>query len=787
MKTAVRAHEIATLLDDMPESTRCLSLDCFDTLIWRNTQMPRDVFADLPLAGGGIETRSYAESRARDERNAREEITEVAIEDIYARLLPNGTEAERAAMIKAEIEAEARHCYAFAPTVELIRAAKAKGLQVIITSDTYLSNQQLRTLIARAAGDDVAAMIDRIFCSCEIGKSKACGMFPPVLERLGLPASAIVHLGDNYAADAAAARKIGINGVHFEQFDPVTEQRLRLEGAAATMIDPAIRIAKPVRQPHRPQLSLRVQTDPTDRLGHDVLGPVMSGFAHWVRDEADDLARETGRPIKILFLLRDGYLPHEAFKAAGLGEGAAVELSRFTALASSFADEEAIRSFLVTETTQDIDILGRQLLLNPAEIRQVGKTGKEFRANILSPAWVRRICTRSEAFAQRMAAHVRREAKVEEGDVLMLVDLGYNGSVQNNAEATLIAQLSVQVVGRYLLLRERWPTGLDKKGLLDVRNYETRLLDALCGPIAVLEQLCTVAKGSVVDYHPNGTPIRKSPGVKGAQSDTRDAVQAACLDFVREEGLGTHRPAMSADKEGRYELAASTLARLLYLPLPEEVTLLEQFDHDVNLGTQETIKLIDDEASADQLRRRGLPYISAADRMYLPGEVQRHGLSLALSLASVGRFGLDLRHNDFQVGGIEVPVLLADAQGQTIITGHAHSTHEGYYLLTVPAGTGGFAIGVQLGAVAEVLQIDECAFYPVQGFTNFGCKPAAKATPLFDAMEAIAPGVHRAKESGLVFVPPPADAGKEPMLLAITFRPVTRRPAASVAALRKAA
>jgi len=787
MKTAVRAHEIASLLDDMPDDVRCLSLDCFDTLLWRNAQMPRDVFADLPLPGGGVEMRAYTETRARAEKRASAQLNEVTIEEIYARLLPTATAAERAALVEQELEAEARHCFAFAPVVELIRAAKAKRLQIIIVSDTYLSNQQLRTLIERAAGEDVAAMIDRIFCSCEIGKSKADGMFPPVLEALGLPPRAIVHVGDNYAADADATRRIGIRGVHFEQFDRVTEQRLRLEGAAATMIDPAIRISRPVRQPHRPQLSLRAETGPTDRLGHDVLGPVMHGFARWIRAEADDLARETGRAVKILFLLRDGYLPHEAYKAAGLGEGAAVELSRFTALASSFTDEEAIRSFLINETTKDVDILGRQLLLSQPEIRQVGRTSREFRKNVLSPAWVKRICTRSEAFAQRMAAHVRREAKVEEGDVLMLVDLGYNGSVQNNAEAILVAQLKVQVAGRYLLLRERWPTGLDKRGLLDVRNYETRLLDALCGPIAVLEQLCTVAQGSVVDYHSNGTPIRKSAGVKGAQSATRDAIQAACLDFVREEGKGTHRRAASDDAKGRYELAASTLARLLYLPLPEEVTLLEQFDHDVNLGTQETIKLIDDKASGEQLRRRGLPYISAADRMYLPGEVERHGLPLALSLAAVGRFGLDLRHNDFHVGALDVPVLLADARGQTMIAGQAFPTHDGYYLLTVPAGTGDFAIGVQLGAVADVVQIDELAFYPVADFSSFGCKPAAPAAPIYDAMEALAPGLHKAQENGLVFVPPPSTRVDDPMLLAIVFRPVVRRTAAAAALLRKAA
>lgn len=787
MKTAVRAHEIATLLDDVPEGVRCLSLDCFDTLIWRNAQMPRDVFADLPLPGGGIEMRTYAEIRARDEKSARAQMSEVTIEEIYERLLPAGTADERAALVEQELEAEARHCFAFAPTVELIRTAKAKGLKVIIVSDTYLSNQQLRSLIARAAGDEVAAMIDRIFCSCEIGKSKADGMFAPVLQALGLPGAAIVHLGDNYAADADAPRKIGIKAVHFEQFDAVTERRLRLEGAAAAMIDPATRVSRPARQPHRPQLSLRVQTDPTDRLGHDVLGPIMHGFAHWLRAEADDLARDTGRPVKLLFLMRDGYLPHQAYEAAGLGKGAAVELSRFTALASSFTDEEAIRSFLVTETTKNVDILGRQLLLNSTEIRQVGRSSREFRKNVLSPAWVKRICARSEAYAERMAAHVRREAKVEEGDVLMLVDLGYNGSVQNNAEAALVARLKVQVAGRYLLLRERWPTGLNKKGLLDIRHYETRLLDALCGPIAVLEQLCTVAQGSAVDYHPNGTPIRKAAGVKGAQSATRDAVQAACLDFVRGEGTGTHRPAASVDAEGRYRLAASTLARLLYLPLPEEVALLEQFDHDVNLGTQEMIKLIDDKASGEQLRRRGLPYISAADRMYLPGEVQRHGLPLALSLALVGRFGLDLRHNDFHVGELDIPVLLADAHGQTMIQGQAHPTHDGYYLLTVPAGTGSFAIGVQLGAIAEIVQIDEVAFYPVAKFSTFGCKPVAPAAPLCDAMEPLAPGLYKAQPSGLLFVPPPGISAEEPMLLAIAFRPVVRRAASDTGALRRAA
>ena len=72
MQVTVTAAEIATLLDHAPASANILSLDCFDTLVWRNAHIPRDVFCDLPLQGGGIEARAWAES---GERRARKVVT----------------------------------------------------------------------------------------------------------------------------------------------------------------------------------------------------------------------------------------------------------------------------------------------------------------------------------------------------------------------------------------------------------------------------------------------------------------------------------------------------------------------------------------------------------------------------------------------------------------------------------------------------------------------------------------------------------------------------------------
>ena len=37
MSSAIQPHQIASLLDEWPD-VRCLSLDCFDTLLWRDVR-----------------------------------------------------------------------------------------------------------------------------------------------------------------------------------------------------------------------------------------------------------------------------------------------------------------------------------------------------------------------------------------------------------------------------------------------------------------------------------------------------------------------------------------------------------------------------------------------------------------------------------------------------------------------------------------------------------------------------------------------------------------------------
>lgn len=793
MVTTILPHELPRALDGAPAGCSILSLDCFDTLIWRNTHAPADVFADIGEHGGTPQQRRWAESHARSHAALHRNRNETAIGDIYRMLLPNASDEARGHGVAAELAAEARHCFAFGPTVELMREAKRRGWQVIIVSDTYLDHRQLGALIAAAAGEEVRGLIDRIFCSSEHGFSKSEGLFTSVLKALRVRPNAILHIGDNVVADCHGPAPLGIATRHLVQFCEDTEQRLRLEAAVGAMLHEGAE-RQAACQPHRAQLACGEPTiaDPAERLGYSVLGPVLRTFDGWLRDEARALAQGSDGRVHMLFLMRDGYLPLQMCQAAGLPEGvnvAPVEISRFTALASSFADQATITRFLERELgSEDYKAVAHQLLFTPAEFAALKGHGATnpatFAANVRKPKNLATAIERSRQFGERLIRHVRGAVDPQPGDTLMLVDLGYNGTVQSCIDSLLREKLGVHVAGRYLLLREQQRDGTDKSGLFDSRHYDMAALEAMCGNVAVIEQLCTVAQGSVVDYAADGEPIRATAGVKGRQSDAREAVQAGAIRFARDDHAAVHRAPLSDTADTRRRAAAAVMARFMFLPLPGELAVLHRFEHDVNLGGGQTVPLFDAALAGCELRRRGLFYLKDAERMYLPAELRGQGLSLSLALLAQRRFGLDLCMADFRDGAIDLPIIVADGRDVSLHQVSAGKTHDGFLAATIPVGAAQYAIGVQFGRLYEWVEVDSAEFTPVpagKGGSPHKIGKPIPAVPSFEGMEAVGGALMRCTdETAFMMVPPPAVTGQQ-LMLTVVFRPiVSRAPATPV-------
>ena len=793
MIAPIRPHDLPNALATAPDGITTLSLDCFDTLLWRHTHSPGCVFADIGEHGGTPQQRRWAESHARSHSELQRGCNEAKLAEIYAMLLPNASDEVRERGAQAELAAEARHCFAFRPTVELMREAKRRGLRIMVVSDTYLDRAELGRLIADAAGEEVRGLIDDIFCSSDYGLSKGEGLFAHVLEETGADPATVLHIGDNLAADCHGVSRFGVATRHLVQFTSDTEQRLRLEAAVGAVLSGAGE-ELPAFQPHRAQIALGEPNiaDPAIALGYSVLGPLFRAFDLWLREEARALQVVSSGRVHMLFLMRDGHLPLRVFEATGGAEGvqaAAVEISRFAAQACTFESADAIDRFLARElATQDDAALANQLLFDGREALALTERSdrmeggdRAFTANVRRAPNPATIIARSKAFGERLVRHVRAVADPRPGDTLMLVDLGYNGTVQSCIAPLLRRELGVDVVGRYLLLREQERDGFDKRGLFDSRHYDTTALDALCGNVAVFEQLCTVAQGSVVDYADDGQPIRKSGGLKARQSDVRERVQEGCLRFAREADAAMHRAPASDDADRRRQAAAAVMARFMFLPLPAELAVLKDFEHDVNLGVGMTVPLFDPAIAERELKRSGLSYTKDAGRMYLPAELGGHGMSLSLSLLTQRRFGLALRRGDFRKAGVDLPILVADGREVSTSSVEAVKTHDGFLSAVIPVGVSQYAIGLQFGRLYEWVEVASADFQAASALREKASAASRRRTaarPSFEGMEAVAERLMRCTdENAFMMVPPPG--GTEPIVLTVVFRPIVSRERAS--------
>ncbi|MEP3049898.1 MAG: HAD family hydrolase [Erythrobacter sp.] len=784
MTETIFPHEMPSVLNRAPSAT-ILSLDCFDTLLWRDCHLPTDLFNTLSGMNAG--QRAVGEANARRAEATLRGRNEVMLGQIYSHVLPDADDATRALAIEHELSAEARTCYAFAPTVDLMRRARADGLKVIIVSDTYLDERQLRELIRASAGEEIAELIDKVFVSSSAGVSKGQGLLAKVIQTLKCNPTDILHIGDNRSADYDGARALGIPALHLAQFGELAQQRLRLERACQQIFSASSDDVMGL-QPHRAIIAAGdpVIEDPAVTLGFGVLGPVFHGFEQWLQEEAAALKDQRGGAVHWLFMLRDGHLPFAVNQIAGAQANAScVEISRFTATAASLTSNEAIDRHVALEHGLNPSTLARQMLFTEEEIEQFCSAEDPAEASQILLRELRSgrrkkvIRRRAREFADRLAAHVRSVVDPQPGDTLMLVDLGYNGSAQNRVDGWLQDQFNVHVAGRYLLLREMAATELDKRGLIDDRHFDPELLEAMCSNVAVLEQLATTTMGSTVDYAVSGEPIRRASSVKGRQSAVRDKVQKGCLEFCEQaRAAPVVRLADAARQRAWRDCATSVLLRFMYLPQSAELDVVKNFEHDVNLGSDRMVSLFDPDHAREGMRRRGLFYMKGASRMFLPAELAGEDIGTRLSLLVQKRFGLGLTYADYAPRSLELPAIYVGAQDSARATISATPTHEGYFVARIPVNDRGQAVALQFGGAVSWLEIAGITRAPVRSLQGGEVNDAApqQLTGQFDEMQEHGPGIFECtSETGLVLLHLPEEASDEPEMIEVVFRPLAMR------------
>jgi FMN phosphatase YigB (HAD superfamily) len=724
----IHASDLIDSIEKILDGISCLSLDCFDTIYWRNFASPVDIFFELEknvlFSQYGIKAihRINFEKKARFKRYINTGSTEVNLFEIYKEGLAFLNDNEIINLIQSEIKTEIKYGYLFRPVIELIKAAKQKGIKVIIVSDTYLKSEELLQLI-RSKESNIDILIDDVYTSCENLKSKADGIWEYILADINIPAGEIVHIGDNYQSDYISASSFGINAIHLIQHSDTLEQILDARVNAGLQLIPNLRFKHGMPSPNHGILSeIKSDAKSLHSIGFMSIGPIISGFANFINNKINQFSNEN-KEYKVAFLMRDGYLPLLCLKSIlPNSELCSLNISRFTAIAASFYSGSDILDFIKDGVNAgSIDSLLKQILLNTEEVKYFQEFSGRSSDNIFS-SLIKFISTneiqaniihRSYEIRKKLILHVLKETGVSDGHTLVLIDLGYNGTIQNKLNVILGKELNVTSYGIYLISNNNNLNNIDRVGLIDQRNYDQRAIESVTKYVATLEMMCTNESGSVVDYQEDGTPLLLKCSYSKSQIERIKVIQDGCVDFVKKFN-STNCEENNYEEEYISSSVLSDLSRLLYFPLRHELLALSEFQFDVNLGSETSLELINFSKCEDDLRRLGIAYtgigaqsgINKNLRMSHSLEIRKFDLTLSNYLLNYNRYGLNFKLKDFSYNSFGLKLLLVNESSQKIIDLEAFKTFDGYYMCIIPV-LHNENMGLSFGKFSGFVQIQE--------------------------------------------------------------------------------
>ncbi|ESY64958.1 hypothetical protein X743_30325 [Mesorhizobium sp. LNHC252B00] len=710
----ITAEDIPKVLDEFGGSLKVLSLDCFDTLLWRKTATPRDVFAvlaDTPIArrlGVTPHQRISAAACARRAKRLENGSTEIHIGDIYRSFTSLSSE-EQELLAEAEIRTEMSVCFAFSPYVELIRLAHTRGIKIIVVSDTYLREDELRRLLARHLPADVMQSISKIYCSVDYGTSKSEGLFQVIIKECGVPVSQLLHIGDNDVADAQAPRKLGVRALHFLQFDPEVVGFLRLQHAASSLIvlEQAApqAVILPCYSPFRPVFSVANlrQYTPETLIGYMSFGPALYAYARFLMDEVEALQRQ-GKRVKVFFLLRDAYLLSAACEAyARKPVGKLVRIRKFHAIAASFRTRADIDYYIsgIEPEFDTLHAIAKQLLLPPELTELLIRVAHQsadpktaFHQLLHDDDVLELILKNSFALRARLMRYMSKELELEEGDTIILADTGYNGRTQEHLARTFKCEFNIEILGRYVFASDEPYRAANSEALITSQwaNY------------TLFEQCCTVKEGAVVDYELDGEPVITDIKLSEKQYDKVANVQAECLRFIDDARTFFTKSGMTHEYSILQQAAHACLFRNAYMPVEAELEYFKDFQHDKFMGSDRKKTIYNLETAWKNVRRLPSPYRLGAY------ETRGLGLDFTFSGLMQRRFQLELGPEDMNVRFSPLKIAIGSIHESKVVLLRARHLHDGYFSIMLPY-VSGTSVKMLLGEHYEWLQIADIQLF----------------------------------------------------------------------------
>ncbi|MEQ8509599.1 MAG: hypothetical protein RIB43_11380 [Rhodospirillaceae bacterium] len=617
---------------------KVLSLDIFDTLMWRRVPNPVDVFLSVGelLRDGDLlapwisvvqfsELRAAAEKVARAKAEASTGSREVLLADIYAAFPDHAwlrPGAARAAAL-AEAATEAEVMVLDQGIVSLIDLAWDSDVRVVFTSDTYFTRDELLGFLARA-GLPPEKLPETIYISNEQGRPKWRDLFDIVLKDLGITPEQLVHVGDNVDADVKPCAARGIAHVFYDKWGglPRAQSRELPNDVKRTAVwfsaegDAGLTGL-------RSRLAYRAPEDVPDHLksywvyGAVTLAPLFCAYAQWVVDtSAQNKSVVFGIMREGRFLAR--LVSHVSRCLSSEVAAGELWLSRRAVVrAALWPDDLSLLgqavSYCPGPTTDDVlsqlgvsrsDLVGVFQDPNAFDLHVPGGMNAFLTAVSRTPALQQKLTDASARRRKALVKYVAEQFESANGDGVILLDLGYAGTIQTVLQKILIRESKPHLLsGLYIAInakgRENILAGSDLRALAGRGGFQSTLARLLERTPDILEHACMCPEGSLdgfgEDGQPEFLPSQRSP----EQITQMEMVQQGILDGATAifETLG--RDAVGSD--AFLETAADIVEQAILYPSPEEVSSIGGWLHEANFDLKDQRTLTDLRVDATRL------------------------------------------------------------------------------------------------------------------------------------------------------------------------------------------
>ncbi|MEF3304167.1 HAD family hydrolase [Paenibacillus sp. GYB003] len=593
-----------------------LSLDVFDTLLFRMCSRPSDVFLTVGnravksgLIRSSISPAQFAALRMRAEEKSRETQIlntgngDVFLDQIYAELsdicLKDDSE-----IVSLEIEVEKEHCFLNPHAVSLLHYCKSMGIKIALLSDTYFTSEQLRAILQNSGLD--LSVIDTLLVSSEEKAGKPTGgLFDKLLELYpNVSEQSIIHIGDNENADIKGSAKRGIRSILYNVIPESFSRLYHWESVRHGDVLPQLKSIRKLAG-----ASAGKDIDEVDytfqKIGAEILGPFFNSFCEWVvesclkenRREIHPLMREATllAPVLEEVICRKGYpisvkplyVSRKATYLASLTEWDESEASRFLRIDSAKISD-LFDSLGIPDELQIFKKF-RDLTIKQFRTKYEDKF-YQLREFLLTDEIKSKINKAAEKSRDLFIEYLKQECGSL--DTLMTVDIGFNGTIQYAIDKAVV--LSGEAIPNSIHMLATGGEGIHELLLrgTDIRcylgssgeNYD--LTRVLMRDAAVLEELIIGEFGSTTGYYKDINK-RVQPKLDEIPNPEEARHKRACREGVYifqtyYNYLMEIKSSYNTLGETRPREFFKPLHRLLDMPTPHEVEIIGGLKHQDN-------------------------------------------------------------------------------------------------------------------------------------------------------------------------------------------------------------